>query len=111
VDWAAWPGVLAEHDAEHEAGTQPLTERMRAWAEEYAANVHPEPLAWRPDLSLAPADAPGLVAAERDDLPDSGGWDYLDLQQADALQEMQEMQEAQRRRLNACRGGEEGRHE
>jgi hypothetical protein len=98
VDWAAWPGVLAEH----EAGAQPLTELTRAWQEEYAANVHPEPLPW--GSGLVTADAPG----EENDLPGPGGWDYLDLQRAYALQEMQE---EYRRRLNTCRGAAEGAYE
>ncbi len=102
VDWAAWPGVLAEH----EAGAQPLTELTRAWQEEYASNVHPEPLPW--GSGLAPADDAGLIAVEEDDLPGPGGWDSLDLQQAYALQEMQEQQQ---RRLNTCRRAGEGAYE
>jgi hypothetical protein len=102
VDWTAWPGVLAEH----EAGAQPLTELTRAWQEEYASNVHPEPLTWR--SGVMPADDAGLIAVEENDLPGSGGWDYLDLQQAYALQDMQE---EHRRRLNTCRGAAEGAYE
>src|SRR5205085_763377 len=82
-----WPRLLEEDESEA-APLGPLFER---WMDEYGQCVRAEPLRPRAAGSSAVAgDGPGIVllAAEEQDLLAGGGWDYFDLQEAYALQEL-----------------------
>ena len=105
VDWSKWPQVLLDDEAE----TSPLGPLFEGWMNEYAHCVESEQL--RARLGVDPAadgSSAALVAAEETNVSEYVGWDYLDLQEAYALQELDEIE---RRRLESWRGGEGGFHE
>jgi hypothetical protein len=102
-----WPQVLEDDESE----AAPLGPVFERWMDEYGQCVQAEPLRPRAAGSSAVVDdVPGsvLLAAEEQDLLSGGGWDFFDLQDAYALQEMEE---ADRRRQESWRGAEGGFHE
>jgi hypothetical protein len=113
VDWGQWPQILQDD----ELGEAPLAPLFERWMDEYGQCVQPESLRSRlapggpaaGELAAAGDEAcKALLAAEEQDLPGYGGWDYLDLQEAYALQEIDEME---RRREEPWRDWEGGFHE
>jgi hypothetical protein len=107
VDWGQWPRVLEDH----ESGAAPLGPTFERWMDEYGQSVHPESIRTRLGAGGAASGDAGeaaLLAADGQDVSAYGGWDYLDLQEAYALQELEDME---RRRGTSWRGGRGGFHE
>ena len=93
-----------------------LAPLFEQWMDSYGECVQPQSIRTRltaGDSSVgesAAGDGAGarLLAADEQDLPSYGGWDYLDFLEASALQEMDDME---RRREESWMDWEGGFHE